>query len=308
MRYFFSLLLWWLFCTSLLAQEGLKLGAYVTPALSFPSNAEDIQQGTLLQQHPTFSYNGNLLLGYGLTDLFSLHTGVGFYQFRATYEHSRQQLPDGRPDPNIGTMAVKCTQYLRVPLLFEISTDPNRRWGVIGRVGVHFDFLVNAVYTDERLMGYSNYFHAQGIDLTQPVTLYQMNADKTGLMLRGGKAPVYKEFLVGLTAQVGLQFRLSDALKVTVMLHAETASNPEDEGAASLAHNLNRGDYLVTADPLLNRNAANEDALKQQLEGTPFEAIFPNYSDPNQPYVTTRSATWNTLIGLQMGMIYTIKN
>lgn len=308
MRYFFLLLFGCLFCTSLMAQEGLKLGVYVTPGLALPGNAEDAQQGTLLQNRAAFSYNSGLLFGYGLTDLFSIQTGVGFHQFTAAYEHRRQQLPDGHPDPNLGAMAVKRSQYLRVPLLFEVSTDPNRRWGVIGRVGFNFDFLLNAVYYDQRLIGYSNYLHAQGIDLTRPVTLYQANPDGTGLMLRGGKAAVYRDFITGFTAQVGLQFRLSDALKITAMVYVETASNPEDEGAASLGHNLNRGDYLVTADPLLNRTMAQQDASKQRTEGTPFEAIFPNYTDPDQPYATSRSATWNTLIGLQIGMVYTIKN
>ncbi len=300
-----------LFCALqavVVAQDGLKLGAYLTPALTFPSNAQDAQQGVLLQHRPAFSYNAGALLGYGVTELFSISTGAGFHQFTAAYEHRRQQLPDGRPDPNLGALAVRRAQYLRVPILFELSTDPNRLWGLIGRLGIHFDFLLDAVYYDERLIGYSNYVASRGIDLRQPVTLYQMNSAGTGLMLRGGKAPVYREFLAGFTAQFGVQLRLSDALKMTCMLHFESSSNPEDEGAASLGHNLNRGDYLVSADPLINRNAAGGDASKQQQDGTPFEAVFPNYSNPDQPYATTRANTWNTLIGLQIGIVYTVKN
>lgn len=308
MRYSFVFLFWCLLLGSTTAQEGLKLGVYLTPALTFPSNPQDLQQGLLLQQRPAFSYNAGALVGYGISELVSLSTGLGFHQFTAAYEHQRQTLPDGRTDPNAGALAVKRAQYLRVPILFGWSTDPNRRWGFIGRIGFHFNFLVDAVYYDERLVGYSNYYARHGIDLRQSITLYQINSNGTGLMRRGGKAPIYQEFTAGFTAEIGVQMRLSDALKITVMLHVETSSNPEDEGASSLAHNLHRGDYLVTADPLVNRIAAQHDAVKQQTEGTPFEAIFPNYNDPTQPYETMRSPTWHTLIGLQVGLIYTLKN
>lgn len=308
MRYFYMFLFWCLFVGTTTAQEGLKLGVYLTPALTFPSNPQDVQQGLLLQQQSAFSYNGGALVGYGISEVVSLSTGIGFHQFAASYKHRRQTLPDGRTDPNTGARALKRAQYLRVPILFGWSTDPNRRWGLIGRIGVHFNFLVDAVYYDERLIGYSNYYASHGIDLQQPLTLYQINGDGTGLMRRGGKAPVYQEFIAGLTAEFGLQIRLNDALKITVMIHAETSSNPEDEGAASLAHNLHRGDYLVTANPLVDHMAAQKDAVKQQADGTPFETIFPNYSDPNQPYETERSPTWNTLVGLQIGIVYTLKN
>ena len=308
MRCFLILMILGWICGPVTAQEGLKLGAYLTPALTLPINTQDGQQGATLRNRSAFSYNAGVQVGYGLTELFSLSTGLAFHQFTASFEHGRQLLPDGRADDNFGAIALRRAQYMRVPLLFGISTDPNRPWGIIGRIGPHFDFLLDAVYFDERLIGYSQYQADQGIDLRQAVTLYEPTADGSGLMRRGDQAAVYRDFLFGITAQIGVQVRVNDQLKFTFMIHAEASSNPEDEGAASLGHNLNRGDYLVTSNPLVDRTAANADQLKFQDEGTPFEAVFPNYDDDNQPFVTERAPTWNTMLGLQIGLVYTLKN
>lgn len=289
-------------------QAGLKLGAHLTPAVGLSFNKQDAQHGSTLEALPSFSYNLGMVVGYGITEVFSLSTGVGFHELTTTFAHRRGQLSDGRIDPNKGTIALRRAQYVRVPLLLGFNTDPNRVWGLMVRFGPHFDFLTRAVYYDNRLMGYSQYVAHEGINLRQSVTLYERNASGNSLIRRGDKAPIYKDFLPGFIFEAGMQLRVNDHVQVTLLIHAEMASNPEEEGAASLAHNLNRGDYLVTANPLVNQAAAAADAIKFQSEETPFEAVFPNYTHSDEPFETMRTPTWNALIGLQIGLVYTLRD
>ncbi len=231
------------------AQEGLKIGAQITPCLSFSFNSQDTKKGSTLERQAAFGYSAGILVGYGITEAFSLSTGALYYEHQANFQHQRTVLNNGQSDPNLGAMIERQSTYIRVPLLFGLASDPNRKWGVLARFGPHFNFLLNAQYYDTRLDGYSNYNKNTGIDLRQEITLYQENVATGGLIREGGRAAIYKAFVPGVTAELGLQLRVNDQFKVTALLHVEGSSNPEDEGAASLAHNLTRGDYLVTADP-----------------------------------------------------------
>lgn len=291
----------------IIAQEGLKLGAYLTPCVSLSFNQEDKQKGNTLQQKTSFGYTTGLLLGYGITEILSISTGVAYYEHRIQFEHQRTRLANDNADPNLGATALRRSQYIRVPLMVGLASDPNRQWGVLARFGPHFNFLVQANYYDTRLEDYSNYDAQQGIDLRQEISLYQENSNG-GLIKQGGTAPIYQIFVPGVTAEVGVQFRVNDQVKLTALVHVEGSSNPEAEGAASLAHNLNRGDYLVTTNPFDNPVLAQLDNNKQQIEATPFDAVFPNYTNPNAPNATTRATTWQMMVGLQLGIVYTHRN
>ncbi|MFK7796939.1 MAG: outer membrane beta-barrel protein [Aureispira sp.] len=292
---------------AILAQEGLKLSAYITPSICFSFNKEDAQKGTTLQQQLSFGYTTGLLLGYGITDIVSVSTGVAYYEHRVEFEHQRAILANDNTDPNFGATALRRSQYIRVPLMVGLASDPNRKWGVLARFGPHFNFLLQANYYDSRLEGYSNYNTQQGIDLTQQISLYQENSNG-GLIKQGGTARVYQVFVPGITAEVGVQFRVNDQMKLTALVHVEGSSNPEAAGAASLAHNLNRGDYLVASNPFDAPVLAQADNNKQQTEETPFDAVFPNYTDNNVPNATSRASTWQMMLGLQLGIVYTHKN
>ena len=295
------------FSCSIIAQEGLKLSAYITPSICFSFNNEDLQKGNTLQQQNSFGYTTGLLIGYGITDIISVSTGVAYYEHRTQFEHQRATLPNDNADPNLGATALRRSQYVRVPLMMGLASDPNRQWGVLARFGPHFNFLLQANYFDARLNGYSNYNAEQGIDLGQKISLYQENSNG-GLIKQGGTARIYQVFVPGITAEVGVQFRVNDQIKLTALVHVEGSSNPEAKGAASLAHNLNRGDYLVTTNPFDNPVLAQLDNNKQQAEATPFDAVFPNYMNENTPNATYRSSTWQMMLGLQLGIVYTQKN
>lgn len=300
------LLLSLLFISSLsIAQEGLKLGLHVTPGLSMALNNEDLDKGASLNLQTSFAYNAGFLIGYGVTEILSVSTGVGYQQHIAAFVHDRKNISSGGLDPNYGAKITRQTSYIRVPLFLEISTDPNRALGFFARLGPHFDFLISAVYKDARLDGFSQYDSDAGIDLRQEITLYQKNEATNGIISLGRQGKIYRNFVPGITAEVGAQVRINDHLKMTLLLHFEGSSNPEGEGAASFAHNLSRGDYLVTANPIASPGQAIVDGNKINQEETPFDAVFPNYTNDTNTNATFRSPTWNLMAGFQIGIVYT---
>jgi hypothetical protein len=305
MRNLFLLLSILFISTLSFSQEGLKLGLHFTPGISMALNNEDADKGTTLDLQASFAYNTGLLVGYGVSETFSVSTGVGYQQHTTTFTHNRRNISSGTLDPNYGTKITRQANYIRVPLFLEISTDPNRAIGFFARLGPHFDFLTAAVYKDARLDGFSQYDSDAGIDLRQKVTLYQKNEATNGIISLGRQEKIYRNFVPGITAEIGAQVRISDHLKMTLLLHVEGSSNPEGEGAASFAHNLNRGDYLVTANPISSPGQATVDGNKANQEESPFDAVFPNYTDDMDTNATFRSPTWNLMAGFQIGIIYT---
>lgn len=292
-------------CYTASAQEGLKIAAQFTPGISITINQEDRNQAKILDEQAAFAYNSGFLIGYGITEIFSISTGVAYSSHTAAFIHHRAQLPSGAKDINFGKKISRQSHYVRVPLLLELSTDPNLRIGFFARLGPHFDFLSQASYKDSRLDGFSRYDADKGIDLRQEISLYQKNTSSTGILSLGRKNKIYADFVAGITVELGTQIRINDHLKLTILAHAEGSSNPEGEGAASLAHNLTRGDYLVTSNSISDPIAASNDKTKAQEESTPFHTVFPNYRQDDAPYETFRSPTWNMMLGLQIGLIYT---
>lgn len=288
-----------------IAQEGLKLGLYFTPSASMTLNNEDANKGTTLDLRTSFAYSTGFLVGYGISEIFSVSTGVAYLEHTGTFVHNRATLSSGTKDPNLGARIIRQSNYVRVPLFVELSTDPNRAAGFFARVGPHFDFLTTATYKDTRLDGFSQYDSDAGIDLRQKITLYQKNEATNGIISLGRQEKIYRDFVPGITAELGAQVRINDYLKTTFLIHFEGSSNPEGDGAASFAHNLNRGDYLVTSNPISNPGQATVDENKSIQEETPFDAVFPNYTDETNPNATFRSPTWNIMIGFQIGIIYT---
>jgi len=294
------------------AQHGIKMGVSFTPGVSFSLNNEDLDKGTTLDMESAFAFNSGVTIGYGLTEMISISTGVIYNQHTANFVHKRErftntfgnEVNDVNKDKKISRKA----DYIRVPILFEVHGDPNRSAGFFFRIGPHFDFLASAVYKDERLIGFSKYDEAAGIDLSQEITLYEENSSSSsGISKTGEKGKIYNDFVIGVTMEIGAQFRINDHFKMTFLLHMETSSNPEGKGAASFAYNLDRGDRIVTSTAFNDPTASQADIDLAEAQGTPFDAMFPNYIDENSPHVTHRAPTWNIMGGLQIGIVYTLR-
>lgn len=288
-------------------QKGLKLGAQFTPGVSMALNNQDFDKESTLDLEAAFAFNAGFIIGYGITEQFSITTGVSYLQHTASFVHNRATLSSGTPDPNYGKKFSRQANYVRVPLLFELSSDPNQTAGFLVRFGPHFDFLTSGRYKDARLEGFSGYDANKGIDMRQEVTIFQPNHATGGLLSTGRKGQIYKDFVLGATLEVGAQVYLTDAVKMTFLVHFEASSNPEGEGAASFAHNLAQGDYLVMSSPVFNPTTAAMDEVKANDEETPFDATFPNYPLNGDENTTLRSPTWSIMAGLHIGVVYTLK-
>lgn len=294
------------FVNQIQAQKGVKIEAIFAPGISFALNKQDMDKGETLDMDVPFAFNAGVLLGYGITETISFTTGFMFNQHNAAFVHKRATLPLGGDDPNFNKKFSRSAGYIRLPLLLSISGDPNLAAGFFVRAGPHFDLLTGATYRDERLIGYSKYNPDSGLDLKKQVTIYEKDGSGA-LKNTGRKGRVFKDFVVGLSVDVGCQIRINDHIKMTIMAHFEASSNPEGDGASSFAHNLNRGDYLITTNPFADASLAAADALKYNAELTPFDATMPNYSSDTDVYETHRDGTWNLMAGLQIGIIYTYR-
>lgn len=294
------------FTCQIYAQKGVKIEAIFAPGISFALNKQDMDKGDALDMDVPFAFNAGVLLGYGITETISFTTGFMFNQHTAAFVDKRTTLPAGGADPVVGEKFSRSAGYIRLPLLLSISGDPNLAAGFFVRAGPHFDLLTGATYKDERMIGYSKYNPDSGLDLKKQVTIYEKDASGA-LTNTGRKGRVFRDFVIGASVDVGAQIRINDHIKMTVMLHFEASSNPEGDGASSFAHNLNRGDYLITTNPFADASLAATDAVKYNAEITPFDATFPNYSSESDVYETKRDATWNLMAGLQIGVIYTYR-
>lgn len=281
------------------AQKGLKLGLQFTPGATMSLQSEDFDKGETLDLDGAFGYNFGLTVGYGISETFSISTGIMFNNHVSQYVHNRQTFSSGATDPNYKKKFSRTLGYVRVPLLIEVGSDPTQSAGFFFRIGPHFDFLTGGAYKDERYVGYSGYDEATGINLREQVDLYQETtllgqkvATKTGQ-----QGDVYNSFVLGVTLEIGGQIRLTDYLKLILLVHLESSlTNPEGAGAASFAYTV--GDRV--------RSLTNPSDLIKSAEGTPFDASYPNYISEGNKTVTHRDPAWNVMGGLTIGAVYTL--
>ena len=183
--------------------------------------------------------------------------------------------------------------------MIEVGSDPTQAGGFFFRIGPHFDFLTGGVYKDDRLVGYSGYNDAEGIDLKAQTALWTPSSDKKTATKSSTMADIYNSFVLGVTLEMGGQIRLTDYLKLIVTLHLETSlTNPEAQGAASFANNLR--------EQVTTLGGAIGDGAKLLSEATPFDASYPNYINNDQIGATHRDPAWNVMGGLTIGAIYTL--
>ncbi len=271
-----------LFTGSSLAQKGLKIGVQFTPGASMSLQNEDFDRGPDLDVEAAFTFNTGLTVGYGFSETFSISTGIMYNKHVSSFVHNREFvtniLGNKVEDPNYKKKFSRTVNYMRVPVLLEVSGDPASSGGFFFRVGPHFDFFSGGRYVDARLDGMAGYDDQAGINLRDEVDLYE---PKTLLGVKypsntGKKGKVYKDMVIGVTLEMGSQIRISDYLKLIITLHLESSlTNPEDVGAASFAYEWG-------------------------------SATYPNYISEDDKFVTHRDAAYNVMAGMTFGLIYTL--
>ena len=290
--------------SNVFAQKGLKIGLQFTPGATASLQNEDFDRGEDLNLDPTFGYNFGLTLGYGITETFSISTGIMFNNHVSQFVHDREFLSNtSLSDPNYKKKFARTLGYVRVPVLFEVGSDPTQAGGFFFRIGPHFDFLTGGKYTDQRLEGFSNYDTEKGIDLTGQTALWEPAADKKSAVKTSEMGDIYNKVVVGVTLEIGGQIRLTDYLKMILTVHLESAlTNPEGVGASSFTHNIY--DEVSADNPLSLAGIA--DAAKATTEQTPFQAMYPNYTNADQRWATERGTAFNVMGGVTLGVIYTL--
>lgn len=192
------------------AQKGLEIGVQFTPGVSLIINDEDFAEGDDLNFKGSFGYNVGLNLGYNFTDGIGLSSGVLFSQTRQNYVTDY----DNRTKSEQNTF-YRQLSYIRIPVLFRFSGDVTSQTSAFFRIGPHFDLLSAAKY---------EYDDKSIFDLDRS---YNMRDYKDIL---GNERKIYKNFVVGLTLEMGGIVRISESMGIFFMLHLEgSLTNTEDE-------------------------------------------------------------------------------
>lgn len=260
------------------AQQGFKFGAQFTPGSTMALQGDDFDRGEDLNFRGSFGYNMGVTLGYGFNDRFSISTGLMYNNHVTSYVHDETDSYEGKKFS-------RTLNYLRVPLWIEVGSDPTETGGFFFRIGPHFDFLLSGTYMDERLDGVGDYDPNTGIDLNRMVDVWEP-IDILGVAVptqTSRQADLYNSLVIGVSIQMGSQIRLTDYLKMIIMLNLETSlTNPEAEGTASFALDM------VSDYPSFSY---------------PYSASYP-YVVKGDAY--HREQAWNVMGGLTFGLVYTL--
>jgi len=199
---------------NIFAQQGLEITAGFTPGLSFILNDEDLAEGEALNIQPTFAFQTGLTIGYNFSERIGVATGIGVAALGQNYTTDY----DNTSADNQRKFDRKIT-YIRVPLLLRVGGDPTAPSSAFFRFGPHFDFLSSAIG--------KNYGTAN--DPRDD----SRNFRDVNKVLSSEKAEIYKDFVLGLTIEVGGKIRITDQMGVLLLFHLETSlTNPEGDDAA----------------------------------------------------------------------------
>jgi hypothetical protein len=200
--------------SNLFAQKGLEITAGFTPGLSFILNDEDFAAGQELNIQPTFAFQTGLTLGYNFSEKIGLATGIGVAALGQNYTTDY----DNVSADNQVKYDRKIT-YIRVPLLLRIGGDPTAASSAFFRFGPHFDFLSSAIGTNHGSANNPRDNSANYRDINK--------------ILSSDKAEIYKNFVLGLTIEVGGKIRITDQMGILLLFHLETSlTNPEGDDVA----------------------------------------------------------------------------
>lgn len=197
------------FTSGLFAQKGIEFGVNVTPTSPWILNDEDFAEGPDLDFRFNYGINFGATVGFNFTDNFGIATGItyvsGGQRYITAYENT------AKADQITSRIDLR---YMRVPVLFKFNGDINAATSAFFRIGPHFDFLQKATYT---------------ID----------NAPIVGKVERDflndstyNNQKIYNKNVIGLTLEMGSQFKIADNLKFVLAFQlAGSLNNIEGEDA-----------------------------------------------------------------------------
>ncbi|GAB4405125.1 MAG: hypothetical protein OHK0039_05930 [Bacteroidia bacterium] len=128
--------------SALQAQKGLKVGAYALPQAVFLYNADDLAlDNDVWQPELLWGMSGALVLGYNFNDYIGVRVDAIYSQQGGAYSVPR--------DFDNQTTYVTRLNYMKLPLLLGMNTNPARKYSFSLYGGVQLDLLASALdYTD----------------------------------------------------------------------------------------------------------------------------------------------------------------
>lgn len=196
-KYVVSILLI-VFLDSLKAQEGYHLGFYAMPLTSWMLNQQDSDASK-----DTFSYlrtygmSGGISLGYHFEDNLGVHVNL-LYSAQGQDHTYKNRLQD--------TVRHQLRQYfIKVPVLFKYTTDPELKYAFTVEAGPQFNFL----------MGVKERNNDRAYQYEQVPFVYKTNVPS--------RYETFNSFLLGAALRTGIDVKLRYNMKMNTRLWVDYA-------------------------------------------------------------------------------------
>lgn len=216
------------------AQEGtFKVGAAILPQNTWLLNQDDSDAGPELDYEVTWGFAGGLTLGYNFTD----YLGVGL---DILYSSQGQKY---KGKDNSGTYTARTSlNYLKLPLLFRVGSDPNSPVQFSLFLGPQANILLS--YRDKFDYtgpgGSTASLEVKGKEVTTTISIPPIPTITETEELT---APAYKPFTFGAVFGLGMGFKLSDELLLTLHFRGDYTFGDVENKDAAVSHGNHSDPY-----------------------------------------------------------------
>jgi hypothetical protein len=245
------------------AQQGtFKIGFLVGPQNAWLFNSDDSDAGSELDYKTTFRFAGGISASYNFTD----YLGVGIdLLYSSQGQKYSGTFTDFLP---VGFTAKTTLNYLKIPVLFRVNSNPDARVQFTGFIGPQMSLLLN--YKEEVTMtgiftGFTMTVEGTKVTVTNP-TIGSETEELTDKIYRG--------IDFGACMGFGATFLLSDALQLNALIRLDYGFMDVENKEAAFKNNPS-------------------DKFWEGMKPKYQEADSPNYQRPK-----TSNATGALVLGL----------
>ncbi|MGB1206861.1 MAG: outer membrane beta-barrel protein [Chitinophagales bacterium] len=206
------ILLLFLTTTTIFAQRGLEVGLKVLPQTSWIFNDDDFEAGDALDFEPKFKMAYGLNIGINLSDRFGIQSGVIYSPQGQKYTHTNEIF--------LGTIANTSEvrlNYIQIPVLLKLNSDPMSVFSFVAGAGVQFGFLQDAKY-------------------------YINNVEINKTLLGDDATEFYNEKDLSVVFNIGTQINVTEHLNLSLAIQADYSLDDienKKEGVLPSYRNIN---------------------------------------------------------------------
>jgi hypothetical protein len=190
------------------AQEGYHIGVYAMPLSSWMLNKQDSDASKdTFSYLKTYGMSAGISVGYHFEDNLGIHVNV-LYSAQGQDHTYKNRLQD--------TVRHQLRQYfVKVPVLFKYTTDPEMKYAFTAEIGPQFNFLVGVKErNNDRAYSYE-----------QVPFVYKTNVPS--------RYETFNSFLLGATLRTGLDVKLRYNMKMNTRVWADYAFTDAENKKAS---------------------------------------------------------------------------